>query len=106
VGHAGWQQAPSARRFNVSLTVRNRLATAVKVLPAGGVMGAVASTLRSLAASPIHRTTPAAFSGALGTLRWLPRLLAERRRLREGETDGLDGWLSSKRGAGPDPTRS
>src|SRR5437764_1991543 len=27
VGHAGWGSAPSARSFNVSLTVRNRLAT-------------------------------------------------------------------------------
>jgi N-acetylglucosaminyl-diphospho-decaprenol L-rhamnosyltransferase len=106
VGHAGWQRAPSARAFNVSLTVRNRLATAVKVLPAAGVAGAVLATLRSLAASPMHRTTRAAFAGAAGALRWLPGLLAERRRLRTGPTDRLDGWLSRERGAGPDPTRT
>jgi GT2 family glycosyltransferase len=106
VGHAGWQQGPSARSFNVSLTVRNRLATAVKVLPPGGVVGAAVLTLRSLAASPLHRTTRAAFSGAFGALGWLPQLLVERRRLRAGSTERLDRWLSRRRGAGPDPTRS
>jgi GT2 family glycosyltransferase len=106
VGHAGWSAAPSARRFNVSLTVRNRLATAVKVLPPLGVAGAAGATLRSLAASPVHRTTGAAFSGALGALRWLPRLLRERRRLRARSSERLDRWLSRRRGAGPDPTRT
>ena len=105
VGHAGWSAAPSARRFNVSLTVRNRLATAVKVLPPLGVAGATAATLRSLAASPLHRTTGAAFSGAFGALRWLPRLLGERRRLRRSP-ELIDRWLSRRRGAGPDPTRT
>jgi GT2 family glycosyltransferase len=106
VGHAAWSSAPSARRFNVSLTVRNRLATAIKVLPLRGVVGAGAATLRSLIACPFHRTTLATLSGALGALRWLPRLIAERRQLRAGSRELLDRSLARRRGAGPDPTRT
>jgi GT2 family glycosyltransferase len=106
VGHAAWSNAPSARSFNVSLTVRNRLATAVKVLPPRGVAGAAAATLRSLLGSPRHGTTRAAFTGALGALRWLPRLIGERRTLRARDHEVLDRWLSRARGPGPDPTRA
>jgi GT2 family glycosyltransferase len=103
IGHAAWRMQPSSQRFNVELTVRNRLATAVKVLPARGVLGSAVLTLRSLLASPFHGTTAAAFAGAWTAMRWLPRLLGERRRLRQGGSRLLDGWLMRSQGAGPDP---
>jgi hypothetical protein len=103
VGHAAWRKETHSQRFNVELTVRNRLATALKVLPARGVIGSTALTLRSLIGSPLHGTTAAALAGALTTLRWLPRLLTERRRLRHGSAHLLDDWLVRSRGPGPDP---
>jgi GT2 family glycosyltransferase len=103
VGHAAWRQERRAHRFNVELTVRNRLATAVKVLPARGVMGSVALTLRSLAASPFRGTSMAVLAGTLTALRWLPRMLSERRRLRRQNTELLDAWLTNAPGPGPDP---
>jgi GT2 family glycosyltransferase len=106
VGHAAWRAQPQSTRFNVKLTVRNRLATAVKVLPARGVLLSCATTLRSLAASPFHRTTVAVLSGMSATMRWLPRLLAERRRLRRESPQLLDAWLARAPGAGPDPDPS
>jgi N-acetylglucosaminyl-diphospho-decaprenol L-rhamnosyltransferase len=105
VGHASWRQCPEAQRFNVKLSVRNRLATAVKVLPAGGVVGASLSTLRALVASPLRGTTAAVLAAMASLLRWLPRLLSERKRLRSGSTESLDAWLSRARGPGPDPGR-
>jgi GT2 family glycosyltransferase len=105
VGHAAWRQDPRAQRFNVELTVRNRLATAVKVLPARGVVGSIALTLRSLAASPLRGTTVAVLTGTLTAVRWLPRLLAERRRLRRHSPEMLDDWLVRAPGQGPDPGR-
>jgi GT2 family glycosyltransferase len=104
-GHVAWRQCPGSLRFNVELSVRNRLAMAVKVLPPSGILGAVVSTLRALIASPFRGTTAAVLAGALGTLRWLPRLLSERRRLRRGSVGLLDTWLTRKRGPGPDPGR-
>jgi GT2 family glycosyltransferase len=106
IGHAGWGRHARAQRFNVELTVRNRLATAVKVLPTTGIAGAAALTARSVAAGPLRGTGAAALIGALGALRWLPRLLRERRRLRRGATDSLDGWLSARSGRGPDPAHA
>jgi GT2 family glycosyltransferase len=103
VGHAAWRQAARAQRFNVELTVRNRLATAAKVLPRGGVAGALWLTMRSISAGPLRGTGLAALAGALTALRWMPRLLRERRRLRSGSTSGLDDWLTTPPGAGPDP---
>jgi GT2 family glycosyltransferase len=103
VGHSAWRRQPDAQLFNVELTVRNRLATAVKVLPARGVLGAVLLTTRSLLASPFRGTQRAAFAGALAALPWLPRLLRERRRLRSGSVELLEASLSSARAQGPDP---
>jgi GT2 family glycosyltransferase len=105
VGHVAWRQESGAQRFNVELTVRNRLATAIKVLPARGVVGSVALTLRSLTASPLRGTTVAVLAGTLTTVRWLPRLLAERRRLRRHSPNLLDDWLVRSPGQGPDPGR-
>lgn len=105
VGHAAWAQATRPHAFNVSLTVRNRLATAVKVLPLRGVAGAAALTLRSLLASLFHGTGRAAFGGAATAMLWLPRLLTERRRLRAGSSLALDEWLTRAPVPvrGPDP---
>lgn len=106
VGHAGWRQERHAQRFNVELTVRNRLATALKVLPARGVLGAAMLTLRSLAASPLRGTSVVVIRGTLTVLRRLPRLLSERRRLRHESPHLLDAWLASVPGPGPDPGRA
>jgi GT2 family glycosyltransferase len=104
VGHAAWSQAPRSARFNVELTVRNRLATAVKVLPPRGVLGSLILTLRSLLASPMRGTTIAAVSGTMTVMRWAPRLLGERRKLRRQSTEALDGWLAKRQGPGADPS--
>jgi GT2 family glycosyltransferase len=103
VGHAAWSQATRAQRFNVGLTVRNRLATAVKTLPLRGVAGSLWLTLRSVLAGPPRGSGVAALAGALTALRWMPRLLRDRRRLRSAPTSGLDDWLAAPPGAGPDP---
>ncbi|MEA2199937.1 MAG: hypothetical protein QOI89_533 [Solirubrobacteraceae bacterium] len=103
VGHAAWSQAPEPERFNVELTVRNRLATAVKVLPARGVLRSVGLTLRSLGGSPLRGTTVAVLRGIFTATRWAPRLFAERRRLRSQSTRTLDGCLVKTQGSGPDP---
>jgi GT2 family glycosyltransferase len=103
VGHAAWRQETSSRRFNVELTVRNRFATALKVLPADGVLGSAVLTLRSLAGGPLRGTTAASLAGTLTALRWLPRLLGERKRLRRAPRRTLDRWLVRAPGPGPDP---
>jgi len=106
VGHAGWGGSEGTRRFNVERTVRNRLCTAIKVLPPAGVAGALALTARTLAASPFRGTARAAWAGAFEALRAAPGLLAQRRRLRAGSTALLDEALVRARGSGPDPRRA
>ncbi|HEX5225900.1 MAG TPA: glycosyltransferase family 2 protein [Solirubrobacteraceae bacterium] len=106
VGHAGWGGSDGGRILNVERTVRNRLATALKVLPPGGVAGALALTARTLAASPFRHTARAALAGALAAIRAAPGLLAQRRRLRAGSCELLDGALVRGRGRGPDPRRA
>lgn len=103
VGHAAWGTRRRAQRFNVELTVRNRLATAIKVLPAGGVAACVTLTLRTLALGPLRGNGSAPLAGVGAAMRWLGPLLAERRRLRGGATELLDLWLADSPGAGPDP---
>jgi GT2 family glycosyltransferase len=103
VGHAAWRKERGSKGFNVELTVRNRLATALKVLPARGIVASGAATLRSLVASPLHGTTIAVLTGIVTTLRWLPRLLAERRHLRRGSPQLLDAWLARSPRPGPHP---
>jgi N-acetylglucosaminyl-diphospho-decaprenol L-rhamnosyltransferase len=103
VGHVAWRQEPRAQRFLVELIVRNRLATALKVLPARGVISATMLTLRSIAGGPRHGTSGAVLAGALTALRWLPRLLRERRLLRRDSPKLLDDWLTETAGPGPNP---
>lgn len=106
VGHVAWRQASLSHKFNVELTVRNRLATAVKLLPRRGLAGAVALTLGSLLAGPFRGSGAAAFRGTVGALRWLPRLTAERKRLRRRSSPLLDQWLRGASGRGPDPNQA
>jgi GT2 family glycosyltransferase len=106
VGHVAWRQVGRSHKFNVELTVRNRLATAVKVLPSRGIAGAAGLTLRSLLASPFRGSGAAALRGTLGAFRWLPRLLRERKRLRAGSTSALDQWLTRTSGSGPSPRQA
>jgi GT2 family glycosyltransferase len=106
VGHAGWGRQPRPQRFNVELTVRNRLATAVKVLPGGGVAGALVLTLRSVVAGPFRGSGSAALRGAVAAVRWTSRLRRERARLRGSSPELLDSWLVRGAVAGPDPRRA
>lgn len=106
VGHAGWGNQQKSHSFNVELTVRNRLATAIKVLPPRGVLCSFLVTLRSLAGSVRRGTSAAAMRGAFTALSWMPRLLRERRRLRARSADLLDSWLARNPDRGPDPKRS
>jgi GT2 family glycosyltransferase len=101
-GHVAWRRHPRARSFNARLTMQNRIATAVKVLPMAGLPGMVATTLRWVLTSFYHRTTSAVLAGIAGAIRDLPRLLRERRRLRgTGQTGTLDTWLVRR--AAPNP---
>ena len=103
VGHAAWSRQSRAQRFNVELTVRNRLATAVKTLPPAAVAGALALSARSAAAGPFRGSRGAAAAGVVTALRWLPGLLTERRRLRGAATHTLDDALVHAPTRGPDP---
>jgi GT2 family glycosyltransferase len=101
-GHVAWRQHPQARGFNARLTTQNRIATAVKVLPAQGLPIMVATTLRQILTSFYHRTTGAVLTGIAGAIRQLPRLLRERRRLRSARpTSTLDAWLVRRTAANP-----
>lgn len=97
VGHAAWGKQAGANAFNVRLTVQNRAATAVKVLPARCVPWVLLATVRTLIASPFRRVSQAAVTGTLGALRQLPELLEERRRLRSMGGSGLDPWITKRR---------
>jgi len=97
VGHAAWGKQETARAFNVRLTMRNRAATAIKVLPARCLPWVLLAMLRSLIASPFKGVGRAATGGTLSFLAWLPDLLRERRRLRASGGSGLDPWLTNRR---------
>lgn len=101
-GHVAWRQHPQARSFNARLTTQNRIATAVKVLPAKGLPIMVATIVRQILTSFYHRTTGAVLAGIAGAIRQLPRLLRERRRLRgAGPTSTLDAWLVRRAAVNP-----
>jgi GT2 family glycosyltransferase len=97
VGQGAWGKQGAPRAFNVRLTMQNRAATAIKVLPAHCLPWVLLATLRTLVASPFRRVGRAAVAGTLRVLASLPDLLRERRRLRSMGGSGLDPWITERR---------
>jgi GT2 family glycosyltransferase len=103
VGNASWSagfERPGAE--NARLVARNRLATQLKFMPAAALPRIAAVEAGALARAASQRRLRATMAGKQAALRWLPRLLAERRRLRrEGDPRQARRWLgvSSRGGA-------
>jgi GT2 family glycosyltransferase len=97
VGNASWQagfERPGAQ--NARLVARNRLATQVKFMPPRALPRIAAVELGALARAAAQRRLRATLGGKLAGLRWLPRLLRERRRLRrEGDPSRARRWLGA-----------
>ena len=97
VGNASWQagfERPSAD--NARLVARNRLATQAKFMPVSGTPRIAAVEAGSLWRAAHERRFLATLRGKLSVLRWLPRLLRERRRLRiEGALSNARRWLGA-----------
>jgi GT2 family glycosyltransferase len=97
VGNASWQagfERPGAE--NARLVARNRLATQAKYMPARALPRIAAVEAGALTRAARQRRLRATFAGKLAALRWLPRLLRERRRLRhEGDPARARRWLGS-----------
>jgi GT2 family glycosyltransferase len=97
VGAATWRAAPGAARFNARLVARNRLATALKVLPARHAFKVGYAELGSLARSARRGTFSATLGGKVAALAWLPELLRERRDLsRRGSSQRLARWFDQE----------
>jgi GT2 family glycosyltransferase len=95
VGNAAWKEGfehPSAE--NARLVARNRLATQLKFMPLAAAPRIAAVEVGALARAARQGRFRATLGGKLSALRWLPSLLAERRRLRR-ESDPLRAraWL-------------
>jgi GT2 family glycosyltransferase len=97
VGNASWAEGfkrPAAE--NARLVARNRLATQVKFVPASAVPRIAAVEVGSLARAARQGRFRATLRGKLAALRWLPRLLRERRRLRSsGDLSRARRWLGT-----------
>ena len=97
VGNASWQAGfarPGAE--NARLVARNRLATQAKFMPARALPRIAAVEAGALARAAAQRRLRATLAGKLAALRWLPRLLRERRRLRdEGDPARARRWLGA-----------
>ncbi len=97
VGNASWQAAterPGA--WNARLVARNRLATQVKFMPPRALPRIAAVEAGALARAAAQRRFGPTLAGKLAALRWLPRLLRERRRLRrEGDPTRARRWLGA-----------
>ena len=97
VGNASWEAgfaSPSAE--NARLVARNRLATQVKFMPLSSVPRIAVVEVGALARAVSQRRLRATLAGKLAALRWLPRLLRERRRLnREGDSARARRWLGA-----------
>ena len=95
LGNASWQAGfdrPGAE--NARLVARNRLATQVKFMPATAIPRIAAVEVGALARAASQRRLRATLAGKLAALRWLPRLLRERHRLRrEGDLARARRWL-------------
>jgi GT2 family glycosyltransferase len=98
VGNASWQvgfERPGAE--NARLVARNRLATQVKFMPLSRLPRIGVVELGALARAAAERRLRATLAGKFAGLRWLPRLLRERRRLaREGDLGLARRWLGSR----------
>jgi len=97
VGNASWEAGfsqPGAD--NARLVARNRLATQVKFMPLAAVPRIAAVEVGALARAARQHRLRATLAGKLTALRWLPRLLRERRRLRgEGDPARARRWLGA-----------
>lgn len=97
VGNASWSegfQRPAAD--NARLVARNRLATQAKFMPARALPRIAAVDAGSLLRAVAERRFLATLSGKLAALRWLPRLLRERHRLRStGDLAAARRWLGA-----------
>jgi N-acetylglucosaminyl-diphospho-decaprenol L-rhamnosyltransferase len=95
VGNAAWSagfERPGAE--NARLVARNRLATQVKFMPLAALPRIAAVEVGSLLRAARERRFLATLRGKLAALGWLPRLLRERRRLREtGDLAAARHWL-------------
>ncbi len=95
VGNASWLEGfrrPAAD--NARLVARNRLATQAKFMPAAALPRIVAVEAGSLLRAARQRRLRATLAGKLAALRWLPRLLHERRRQRQsGDLSAARSWL-------------
>jgi GT2 family glycosyltransferase len=95
VANTSWQagfERPAAE--NARLVARNRLATQVKFMPLRAVPRIAVVEAGSLLRAASQCRLWATLRGKLAVLRWLPRLLRERRRLRrEGEPARAQSWL-------------
>jgi GT2 family glycosyltransferase len=95
VGNASWSagfERPGAD--NARLVARNRLATQLKFMPAAALPRIAAVEAGALARAASQRRLRATLAGKRAALRRLPRLLAERRRLRrEGDLRLARSWL-------------
>ncbi len=95
LGNASWQagfERPAAE--NARLVARNRLATQLKFMPWTAAPRIAAVEAGALLRATRQRRFRATLRGKLSALRWLPSLLAERRRLRGS------GGLENARSAG------
>lgn len=97
VGNASWTaQAPQPSAWNARLVARNRLATQAKFMPITALPRIAAVEAGALARAATQRRFRATLRGKLEALRWLPRLFAERRRLRrKGDLDRARRWLGA-----------
>lgn len=95
LGNASWlAQAPRPSAWNARLVARNRLATQLKFMPASKAPRIAAVELGALLRAARQGRFLATLRGKVATLRWLPALLRERRRLRrEGDVESAREWL-------------
>jgi len=95
LGNASWKQGferPGAE--NARLVARNRLATQAKFMSARALPRIAAVEAGALPRAARQRRFLAPLRGKLSALRWLPSLLAERRRLnRSGDLSRPRRWL-------------
>jgi GT2 family glycosyltransferase len=100
VGNASWSAGfvrPGAE--NARLVARNRLATQVKFMPPRALPRIAPVEVGALLRAASQRRLRATLGGKLAALRWLPRLLRERRRLRrEGDLTRARRWLGVRAG--------